>query len=111
VPLAAVKEFRSELDQLVRWGAQQMLQAAIEAEVEAFLAEHASKRDDRSRGHGFRNGQLPGRSIMTEVGTNACLTPGSCPPARNRELILGCRRTVIDWSPSASSASACRSTG
>jgi transposase-like protein len=68
VPLAAVKEFRSELDQFVRWGAQQMLQAAIEAEVEAFLAEHASKRDDQGRRYVVRNGRLPGRLIMTGAG-------------------------------------------
>jgi putative transposase len=52
---AEVLEFRSQfgetspLDELVRHGAQQMLQTAIEAEVDEFLAQHAQQRDARGK--------------------------------------------------------------
>lgn len=62
------EEIRSELDQLVRQGAQQMLQAAIEAEVEAFLQEQAAKRDEQGRRLVVRNGRLPRREVMTGAG-------------------------------------------
>jgi hypothetical protein len=38
-------ESRSVLDDFVREGARQMLQAAIEAEVDGFLVQHADRRD------------------------------------------------------------------
>ena len=59
---------RSPLDDLVRQGAQQMLQAAIEAEVEQFLEDHASKTDEQGRRFVVRNGQLPAREITTGAG-------------------------------------------
>lgn len=62
------QDVRSELDQLVRQGAQQMLQAAIEAEVEAFLQEHSVKRDQQGRRLVVRNGRLPSREVMTGAG-------------------------------------------
>jgi transposase-like protein len=61
-------EFRSQLDLIIRNGAQQMLQAAIEAEVEDFLAAHAEKRDARGNRPVVRNGRLPARSILTGAG-------------------------------------------
>lgn len=38
-------EGRSPLDELIREGARRMLQAAIDAEVDDFLAEHSGRRD------------------------------------------------------------------
>lgn len=61
-------DFRSQLDQIIRSGAQQMLQAAIEAEVEDFLAAHAEKRDARGNRVVVRNGRLPARAILTGAG-------------------------------------------
>ena len=58
----------SPLDQIVRQGAQQMLQAAIEAEVQEFLAVHDAKRDEDGRRQVVRNGHLPTREIMTGAG-------------------------------------------
>ncbi len=57
-----VVEFRSQfgstspLDELVRQGAQQMLQSAIETEVEEFLATPAQRRDGRNNRLVVRNG-------------------------------------------------------
>lgn len=59
---------RSPLDEIVRQGAQDMLQAAINAEVQQFLEEHLEKRDDVGRRLVVRNGHLPPREIMTGAG-------------------------------------------
>lgn len=61
-------ESRSALDAYVRERARQMLQKALECEVEAFLAEHADRTDERGRKQVVRNGYLPVRSIMTGAG-------------------------------------------
>ena len=58
----------SVLDVLVREGARKMLQAALEAEVNSFLEEHALLRDDRCNRRVVRNGHLPERSILTGAG-------------------------------------------
>lgn len=59
---------RSPLDEIVRQGAQEMLQAAINAEVGQFLLEHASKRDEGGKRLVVRNGHLPARQLMTGAG-------------------------------------------
>jgi transposase-like protein len=78
---AEVLEFRSQfgqtspLDELVRHGAQQMLQTAIEAEVDEFLAEHGQRRDGAGRRLVVRNGYLPAREILTGAGRLAVEQP------------------------------------
>lgn len=59
---------RSPLDEIVRRGAQQMLQAAIDTEVDQFLIEHAGKTDEHGRRYVVRNGHLPSRTIATGAG-------------------------------------------
>jgi transposase-like protein len=56
------------LDEIVRRGAQEMLQAAIDAEVEQFLEEHKCKTDEAGKRLVVRNGYLPARQIMTGAG-------------------------------------------
>ena len=56
------------LDEIVREGARRMLQSAIDAEVEDFLAAHESRRDDQGRRMVVRNGHLPSREILTGAG-------------------------------------------
>ena len=58
----------SPLDELVRTGAQRMLQAAIETEVNDFLGEHAQRRDAVGKRQVVRNGYLPARKILTGAG-------------------------------------------
>jgi putative transposase len=71
---AEVLEFRSQftqgspLDELIRYGAQQMLQTAIEAEVDEFLAQHTERRDARGNRLVVRNGYKPAREILTGAG-------------------------------------------
>jgi transposase-like protein len=61
-------EGRDLLDQLVRQGAQQMLQQAIEAEVQEFLEEHQQRRDQGGKRLVVRNGYKPRRKIVTGAG-------------------------------------------
>lgn len=69
-----VLAFRSQfeggqpLDELIRAGAQRMLQAAIHAEVDDFIALHAERRDEQGRRLVVRNGQLPPRELLTGAG-------------------------------------------
>ena len=68
--IAFRKQFEavSSLDELVRLGAQQMLQSAIEAEVEGFVFQHADRVDDQGRRLVVRNGYLPSRNLQTGAG-------------------------------------------
>lgn len=61
-------ESRSPLDELIRKGARRMLQAAIDAVVDDFLAEHSGRRDEQGRRLIVRNGSLPEREILTGAG-------------------------------------------
>ena len=58
----------SLLDEVVRDGARQMLVAALEAEVDAYLAELAGERDERGRRLVVRNGHAQPREVMTAAG-------------------------------------------
>lgn len=71
---------RSPLDELIREGARRMLQAAIDAEVGDFLAEHSGRRDEQERRLVVRNGSLPEREILTGAGR----LPVCQPRARDR---------------------------
>ena len=44
-----------------------MLEAALQAEVEAFLDEHQDRRDEQGRRLVVRNGHLPRREVLTGV--------------------------------------------
>ena len=59
---------RALLDQVVRQGAQQMLQKAIESEVQEFLQEHQDRRDDQGKRLVVGNGYKPARRIVTGAG-------------------------------------------
>ncbi len=61
-------EGRSPLDEIVRHGAQQMLQAAVEQEVTDFIGRHSDRRDDEGRRLVVRNGHLPSRELLTGAG-------------------------------------------
>jgi transposase-like protein len=61
-------ESRSPLDEIVREGARRMLQAAIDVEVDDFIASHSDRRDEQGRRVVVRNGHLPSREILTGAG-------------------------------------------
>lgn len=68
VAFRAAFDGASPLDDIVRQGARQMLQAALESEVQTFLDQHAAKVDDQGRRLVVRNGALPARQILTGAG-------------------------------------------
>ncbi len=72
---AVVDESRSALDAYVFEGARQLLQMALECEVQGFLEEHADKVDERGRRQVVRNGYLPARTILTGAGPLAIEQP------------------------------------
>ena len=69
-PQATVRDlhFQSPLDQIVRQGAQRMLQAALEAEVAAYIEQFAHMHDENGHRRVVRNGHQPARRILTPVG-------------------------------------------
>ena len=64
---------RLALDELVRWGAQEMLRRALEEEVEAFLERGRYARCGEFRG--YRNGHAPERRIGTGLGSVTVRAP------------------------------------
>ena len=71
----AQDELRLDLDQLVREGARRMLAAALEAEVDAYLAGHAVERDEGGRRLVVRNGHARQRQVTTAAGAVAVRAP------------------------------------
>jgi transposase-like protein len=65
---AAVADGRSMLDAICREGAQAMLAAALEAEVDAYVAELCDERDKAGHRLVVRNGHARRRSITTIAG-------------------------------------------
>jgi transposase-like protein len=60
--------FKVDLDALVRDGARRMLLAALKAEVDEYVAQHADHRDDAGHALVVRNGVAEPRSVTTAAG-------------------------------------------
>jgi len=60
--------FHDELSDLVRDGAQRIIRQAVEAELKAFLEQHAAKLDNEGRRAVVRNGYQPEREVLTGIG-------------------------------------------
>jgi len=84
---------RSPLDEIVQEGARRMLQAAIDAEVEAFIEDHQHRRDENGRRLMVKNGSLPAREILTGAG------PIPVKQGRVRDNSAD-RETRVEFSPS-----------
>lgn len=61
-------QVQSALDVVLRQGAQEMLRAAIQNEVDEYIQAHAGMRDEKGRRLVVRNGHLPERHIQTPLG-------------------------------------------
>jgi putative transposase len=68
-------ELRLDLDQIVREGARRMLAAALEAEVDDYLAASAAERDEQGRRLVVRNGHARQREVTTVAGAVAVRAP------------------------------------
>lgn len=63
------QELRSTLDEVLQRGALKMLQQALEAEVEEYIARHRGARDEGGRAQVVRNGKAAARQLVTGSGT------------------------------------------
>ncbi|MBS2966344.1 transposase [Actinocrinis puniceicyclus] len=63
------------IDEIVREGARRMLAAALEAEVDAYLAQLADQRDEHGRRLVVRNGYHAERAVATAAGPVAVKAP------------------------------------
>jgi putative transposase len=68
-------ELATDLDELFREGARRMLAAALEAEVEAYIAAHAELVDEHGHRVVVRNGHAPARTITSGVGQVEVVRP------------------------------------
>lgn len=59
----------SLIDEIVREGARRMLAAALEAEVDAYIAELAQEKDERGHRLVVRNGHHQPRKVTTSAGS------------------------------------------
>ncbi len=66
---------RWPLDEVVRHGAQRLLQQAVEVEVDLFLEQYQYLMDDRGHRQVVRNGHRPVRRILTGAGPIEVATP------------------------------------
>jgi putative transposase len=72
---SARAELHTDLDELAREGARRMLAAALEAEVDAYLATYGAGRDEQGRRLVVRNGHAREREILTVAGAVAVQAP------------------------------------
>jgi putative transposase len=68
-------ELATDLDELVREGARRLLAAALEAEVDAYLAAHTELVDERGHRLVVRNGHAPVRKLTTAAGQVEVVRP------------------------------------
>ena len=68
------------LTELVRQGARELIQKALEAELSELLSEYADCRDSRGKAGVVRNGYPPERAILTGIGP----IPVQVPKVRSR---------------------------
>jgi transposase-like protein len=81
VPFGLPSEFSPDpLTEVIQAGARELLRTAVQAEVAAFMAEHAQLLDDAGRQRLVRHGFLPEREVMTGIGT----VPVQVPRVRDR---------------------------
>src|SRR5947209_4759353 len=65
----------SVIDQIVREGARQMLAAALQAEVDAYVTQFTGERDENGRRLVVRNGSAGPRTVLTSAGAVQVTAP------------------------------------
>ena len=68
-------DFKAGLEQILREGAQKLLQQAIENEIHECIESYKNKRDEQGRRTVKRNGYLPQRQIQTGLGPIPIIQP------------------------------------
>jgi putative transposase len=75
IALVQLPPSRDVLTEVLRRGARDILAQAVQAEVEAWIEDHAQCRDEKNRRQVVRHGHLPERTILTGVGPVAVHQP------------------------------------
>ena len=65
----------SLIDEIVREGARRMLAEALQAEVDAYIAQFAGERDEHGRRLVVRNGSHEAREVLTSAGAIEVTAP------------------------------------
>lgn len=73
--LSSVSEINDTLTAILKQGAQKMLMAAVEAEVDSFICNHSHIRDNHDRRLIVRNGYSPERDLQTGLGALTVKAP------------------------------------
>jgi transposase-like protein len=68
-------ESSSMIDEIVREGARRMLAEALQAEVDAYIAQFSAERDERGRRLVVRNGSHQPREVLTSAGAVGVVAP------------------------------------
>jgi len=68
-------ESSSLIDDIVREGARRMLAEALQAEVDAYIAQFSAERDERGRRLVVRNGSHRAREVLTSAGAVGVVAP------------------------------------
>jgi putative transposase len=79
------------LTEVLRQGARELLQQAVEGEVAEFIARHRELKDERERQRVVRNGYKPERSIQTGIGEVAV----KAPRVRDREGAIKFHSSIL----------------
>ncbi len=79
------------LTEVLRSGARELLQQAVEAEVTEFVTRHRELKDERERQRVVRNGYRPERSIQTGIGGVTV----KAPRVRDREGEIKFRSSIL----------------
>jgi len=76
------------LTEVLRSGARELLQQAVEAEVAEFVARHRELKDEHERQRVVRNGYRPERTIQTGIAEVAVKAPRARDWAKDRDTLL-----------------------
>ena len=81
--------------ELLRVGAQQLIQRAVEAELAELLSQHGGRRTETGNAGVVRNGYLPERELQTGLGpVNSPNPEGPCQDGRSCDVPIGPGTTV-----------------
>src|SRR3989338_11531159 len=81
IELVQPGEFKDQLTEILRQGAQALVLQAVEAEFATFLESHGNERLEDGRKRVVRHGHLPERKVVTGIGA----IPVKVPRTRDRK--------------------------
>ncbi|EKE09058.1 MAG: transposase of ISMdi13, IS256 family (ORF1) [uncultured bacterium] len=81
IELVQPGEFKDQLTEILRQGAQALVLQAVEAEFATFLESHGNEKLEDGRKRVVRHGHLPERNVVTGIGS----IPVKVPRSRDRQ--------------------------